>query len=67
MALQNDTSQDNAKLSLEEHQPVLITICVVSLILGLPMAYNALEHLKERPTKYLQDHVFDVIHILGSQ
>ena len=58
MGFQNATSQDSVKLSLEEHHPVLLTICVASLILGLPMAYNALDHLKERPTEYLQDHVY---------
>ena len=47
MALQNTTSQKIVKIGLEEHQHVLITICVASLILGLPMAYNTLDHLKE--------------------
>ena len=44
MALQNI---DNVKLSLDDHQPVCITICVASLILGLPLSINTWDHLRE--------------------
>ena len=66
MVLQNATSQDNVKLNLEDHESVLLTICVTSLILGVPLAINTLDQLKVG-TKFnlLYDNTFKFIIILA--
>ena len=45
MALQNITSQDD-NLNIDAYQPVLLTISLTTLILGIPLAINTLEHLR---------------------
>ena len=34
--------------ALEEHKIVLAASCLVSLLLGIPLIINVLQHLKER-------------------
>ena len=47
MAFQN-TSQVDLGSSFEKHRVVLVINCVVSLLLGIPLAVNTMEHLKGR-------------------
>ena len=47
MALKNATVQGDSKLSFEDHQTLIASVCISSLTLGLPLAYNTLWHLKE--------------------
>ena len=41
------TVQGDLKLSFEDHQTEIASLCITSLTLGLPLAYNTLWHLKE--------------------
>ena len=47
MTFQN-ASQGVPGSSFEDHKIVLVIYCLSSLLLGIPLTINALEHLKER-------------------
>ena len=47
MAFRN-TSRGGLSSSFEDYQLVLVMSCLGSLLLGIPLAINTLEHLKER-------------------
>ena len=53
MELNNITAQENMangfalEALIEEHNVALVIVCLGSLILGVPLAWNVLWHLKE--------------------
>ena len=53
MELNNITAQENMangfalEALIEEHHVALVIVCLGSLILGVPLAWNVLWHLKE--------------------
>ena len=63
MALQNITSQDD-NLNLDAYQPVLLTISLTTLILGIPLAINTLEHLR---VSSLPHSLLENLHIVESK